>query len=106
MMDQVLFVVRGQGVDDDIDARLKSGSSLRFASGNTRMNPFSEPITRPGSREIILRVDDRGPLIEGDALQIRVHLLPSPKGLYQIEATINRMVGRKPFQLPSRENLV
>ena len=53
------FIIAGQRVDDDVDARAQRQFALTIATGNERIEWTATGIRCPSSREII-RGDDDG----------------------------------------------
>lgn len=105
MMNQIFLIVRGEGIDDDIDSQLEGRRPLNLISRHTFVDPLAKFISCPRSREVILRVDHWRPVIHQDPFQVRVDLLSPSHVSDQIKSLKYRMVWRKSFKLMVRQDL-
>ena len=71
-MDQILFVVFGHSVDNQIDAQVEGVFALFLAARRARVGPVAELVALPGATEIILAVDDRRGIADGNSFQVRI----------------------------------
>ena len=96
-MDHILFIVRREGINDDVDSHLESGTPLGFAPWHAFIDPLAKSVPCPSPGQVILGVYDRGPVIDEDAFQVWIDPLTASDARYDVEALIDRVVCGKPF---------
>ena len=70
-MDQIVFIVFGHRVQDDIDPEVKGILALRLAARSTRIGPIAQLIALPGSAEIVLAINHRCRRADGNPFEVR-----------------------------------
>jgi len=94
-MDDVLLIVRGQGVNDDVDPHPESCIPLKISPRSALADPLSIFVSGPGPGQIVLRINDRRPGIDGDAFKVWIDNLAASEAADEIEALIDGMVRKK-----------
>jgi hypothetical protein len=106
VMDKILLVIRGQGINDDIDSGLEGRRPLGFATGRAFMHPLAELVPFPGPRQVILAIDDRRPVVQDDPFEKGIYFLPSPNAIDEIKTPIYGVVGRKSLERMVRKDFL
>jgi hypothetical protein len=81
MMDHIPLIIRGKGVDDDVDPRFESFFSLTLSPRNAFIDPLPKSVPRPCPGQIVLGIYDRGPVIDRDAFEICIDLLATSEAV-------------------------
>jgi len=105
-MDEIFLVIRGQGINDDIDSGLEGRGSLGLPAGRAFMDPLAELVPFPGPRQVILAINDRCPVVQDDPFEEGIYSLPSPNAIDEIKAPINGVVGRKSLERVVRKDFL
>src|SRR5689334_4924298 len=103
-MDQIVFIIFGHGVQDNIDAEMKGVLALRFAARRTRVCPVAQLVTFPGAAEVVLAINDRRRRADGNPFEIRAgdtHAADAPQ---KIIASERRMAGGQALEIIAGKN--
>ncbi len=102
-MDQILFIIFGHSVDNQIDAQVEGVFALFLAAWRARVRPVAELVALPGATEIILTVDDRRGIADGNSFQVRIGDSYAADAPEQVITPQRRVAGGQAFELIARE---
>src|SRR5512144_65051 len=103
-VDQIVFIVFGHGVQDDIDAEVKGVLALRFAARSTRVCPVAQLIALPGAAEVVLAINDRCRRAYGNPFEIRAGDTHAPDPPQKIIASERCMAGGQALEIIAGKN--
>ena len=103
-MDQILFIVFGHGIDDQVDTQVEGVFALCFATRCARVGPVAELVPLPGATEIILAVDDRRGIAYGNSFQVGIDDSYAADAPEQVITPERGVAGGQAFELIPRKN--
>src|SRR6266478_6179104 len=78
--------------------------ALFFATRRTSVGPFAQLVSLPGAAEIILAINDRGRIADGDSFEVGIDHPRAADAPHQIIASERCVTGREPFELVIGKN--
>ncbi len=77
-MDQILFVIFGHGVEDQIDAEVKRVPALFLSAWGAGVGPFTQLVALPGASQIVLTIDHGSGTADRQSVQVGLTILTPP----------------------------
>src|SRR5437867_6001525 len=80
--------------------------ALFFPPGRASVGPFAQLISLPRAAKIILAINDRRHIAEGDSFEVRIDDPHAADAAQEVITSERGVTGRKPFELVAGKNLL